>query len=200
MGKLMNTFINFLGLSSAVVGFVQIQRLQDKDKSTASDNSVDLFLLDFGVFFIYIYSSLTITVGVFNIDPDIPGSVHVFNGVIEIIAVTFQTILIHQLLIKTVESESAYLHGRQVVAFLSFVNFSIWLFYTFELPRSKASYVEANFYGSLKWVWLQRITLPICIFFRFHSTVVLVDCWKNSYRRGAVETLINTMNKILMDT
>ena len=76
---------------------------QDKDKSTASDNSVDLFLLDFGVFFIYIYSSLTITVGVFNIDPDIPGSVHVFNGVIEIIAVTFQTILIHQLLIKVVD-------------------------------------------------------------------------------------------------
>ena len=33
---------------------------------------------------------------------------------------------------------------------------------------------------------------------RFHSTVVLVDCWKNSYRHGAVETLINTMNRILM--
>ena len=99
MGKLMNSFINFLGLSSAVVGFIQIQKLSERDKNSV-DNSVDLFLLDFGVFFIYIYSSLTITVGVFNIDPDIPGSVHVFNGVIEIIAVTFQTILIHQLLIK----------------------------------------------------------------------------------------------------
>ena len=102
MGKVMNTFINFLGLCSAVAGFIQIQKLSDKDKSQRSDNSVDLFLLDFGVFFIFIYSSLTITVGVFNIDASIPGSVHVLNGVIEIIAVTFQTILIHQLLLKVI--------------------------------------------------------------------------------------------------
>merc|ERR1712079_43851 len=110
----------------------------------------------------------------------IPGAVHVINGVVEILAVTAQTIL----------TATAYLHGRQVVAFLSFVNFSIWLFYTFELPRSKASPVEAKFYGFSTWVLLQRITLPICIFFRFHSTVVLVDCWKNSYRPGAVESFI----------
>ena len=73
--------------------------------------------MDFGVFFIYIYSSLTITVGVFNIDPDIPGSVHVFNGVIEIIAVTFQTILIHQLLIKVVDYYFDYENGKCLSSF-----------------------------------------------------------------------------------
>ena len=158
--------------------------LSPKDRAARAENGVDLFLLDFGVFFIFIYSSLTVTVGVFNIDPAIPGAVHVINGVVEILAVTAQTILIHQLLLKvivkdnnigqtinllylqTIHSATAYLHGRQVVAFLSFVNFSIWLFYTFELPRSKASPVEAKFYGFSTWVLLQRITLPICIFFR----------------------------------
>ena len=100
LGKVLNTFINFLGICSAVVGFVQIQNLADKEESATKDNGVDLFLIDFGVFFIYINSSLTITVGVFNIDPSIPGSVHILNGVVEIIAVTFQTLLIHQLLIK----------------------------------------------------------------------------------------------------
>ena len=36
-------------------------------------------------------------------------------------------------------------------------------------------------------------------FFRFHSTVVLVDCWKHSYRRGALESLITSMNEILVE-
>ena len=38
------------------------------------------------------------------------------------------------------------------------------------------------------------------LLFRFHSTVVLVDCWKNSYRRGAMESLISNMKNILIDT
>jgi len=201
LGKILHTFINFLAVFAAMMGFIQVQKLTDKYKNTSLENgvSIDMFLLNFGVFFIYIYSCLTITVGVFNIDTSIPGCVHILNGIMEIIAVTFQTILIHQLLIKTIEGENAYLHGRQIVAFLSFVNFSIWLFYSFELPRSKASYSEAHFYGHLQWVWLQRITLPICIFYRFHSTVVLVDCWKHSYRRGALESLITSMNEILVE-
>ena len=79
--------------------------LSPKDRAARAENGVDLFLLDFGVFFIFIYSSLTVTVGVFNIDPAIPGAVHVINGVVEILAVTAQTILIHQLLLKVIRKE-----------------------------------------------------------------------------------------------
>ena len=71
-----------------------------------------------------------------------------------------------KLSLKRTRAGDSNLYGRQVVAFLSFLNFSIWLFDTFELQKSKASLVEAEFYGHLVWVWMQRITLPICIFFR----------------------------------
>ena len=164
LGKILNTSINFLGFLAAVVAFFRIQKLTER--KTTPENTVDLFLLDFGVFFVFIYSCLTITVGIFSANHSIPGSVHVINGVVEIIAVTFQTILIHQLLLKTIESEEAYLHGRNLVVFLSFVNFAIWLFDTFELQKSKASLIEAGYYGETSWVWLQRITLPVCVFFR----------------------------------
>ena len=164
LGKTLNISANCLGILASLVAFFKIQTLTEK--KPPRDNAVDLFLLDFGVFFIYIYSCLTITVGIFNPNHSIPGSVHVINGVVEIIAVTFQTILIHQLLLKTIDSEDAYLHGRTLVAFLSFVNFSIWLFDTFELQKSKASLIEAGYYGETSWVWLQRITLPVCVFFR----------------------------------
>jgi len=56
--------------------------------------------------------------------------------------------------------------GRQAVTFLAFLNFSLWLFDSFELQKSKASMVESNFYGAFVWVWMQRITLPLVIFFR----------------------------------
>jgi len=194
MGKVMNGFINICGIIAAIVGCNQIQKLDEK--SQGSDNSVDLFLLHLGVFFIYVYSSLTITVGFFTEDDAIPSIVHIFNGVIEIIAVTLQIILIHLLLKRTISTDDATLHGRQVIAFLSFLNFSIWLFDTFELQKSKASLVEAEFYGHLAWVWMQRITLPLCIFFRFHSTVVLVDCWKNSYRVETITSLITNINRM----
>ena len=39
-----------------------------------------------------------------------------------------------------------------------------------------------DFYGKMPWILIQRITLPLCVFFRFHSTVVLSELWKNSYR------------------
>ena len=165
LGKIFTTSINFLGLIAAVTAFFKLQRLGERKHK--EDNTVDLFLLNFGMFFVFVYSCFTITVGVFDTKHSIPGSVLVINGVIEIIAVTAQIILIHQLLLKTIDREDSYLYGRNLVVFLSFVNFSIWLFNTFELQKSKASLIEADYFGHETWIWLQRITLPVCVFFRF---------------------------------
>ena len=164
LGKIFTSSINFLALLAAVVAFFQLQRLRERKHK--EENTVDLFLLNFGMFFVFVYSCFTITVGVFSTNHSIPGSVLVTNGVIEIIAVSAQTILIHQLLLKTIDKADSHLHGRNFVVFLSFVNFSIWLFNTFELQKSKASLIEAGYFGHKTWVWLQRITLPVCVFFR----------------------------------
>ena len=29
---------------------------------------------------------------------------------------------------------------------------------------------------------MQRLTLPLCIFYRFHSAVTYAEIWKNTYR------------------
>ena len=39
-----------------------------------------------------------------------------------------------------------------------------------------------HFYGSLPWAVILRVTLPLAIFHRFHSTVVLAEVWKSCYR------------------
>jgi len=179
--KVTRCITNSYGIIATIVGLVQIQKLVEK--VDPEDSSVDCFLLNLGGSFTYLYMCFTITVGVFASDlEDIPGSLHIVNGIIDIVQVTSQTVLIN-LLLKKVTKSVEYGHpGRQVIAFLVFFNVTLWLVDTFELQKSQASLVESAFYGPVTWVWLQRLTLPLAIFFRFHSTVVLIDCWKNSYR------------------
>lgn len=50
---------------------------------------------------------------------------------------------------------------------------------SFTLSRSQ---VQLDFYGFIAWSLIQRVTLPLCIFHRFHSAVTLAEVWKTTYK------------------
>ena len=58
----------------------------------------------------------------------------------------------------------------------------MWVAYTFGLQKHLYTILEEHYYTLNPWIIVQRITLPVIIFFRFHSLVLLVELWKNSYR------------------
>jgi len=185
--KITRCVTNSYGIVATIIAVVQIQKLVDKTEP--EETSVDVFLLNLGGSFSYIYMCFTVVVGLFTTNiVDIPGSLHVVNGIIDILQITLQIVFTNMLLKKVIKSRDDGHPGRQATTFLVLLNFTLWLIDTFELQKSSASLVESKFYGPITWVWLQRLTLPLAIFFRFHSTVVLIDCWKNSYR---VESCIN---------
>ena len=72
--------------------------------------------------------------------------------------------------------------GRQIVTFLLLCNMTLWVFYTFEIQKVADSPVQVGFFGAEAWIVIQRATLPLCIFFRFYSTVILAEIWKNTYK------------------
>lgn len=72
--------------------------------------------------------------------------------------------------------------GRQVVTFLLICNITIWIIYTFEMRKVENNPVQLKYYGYLTWSMVQRLTLPLCIFHRFHSAVALAEIWKTSYK------------------
>lgn len=74
--------------------------------------------------------------------------------------------------------------GRQVTVFLFLLNISQWFVITFEIQKVRASLVEAEFYGFMPWVIIQRVTLPLAVFFRFHSAVVNIELWKEVYGKS----------------
>lgn len=72
--------------------------------------------------------------------------------------------------------------GREVITFLMVVNVALFLVGTFEGQRSSVNQTLIDFYGERAWAFVAQSTIPLSIFYRFHSSVCLVEIWKHSYR------------------
>lgn len=72
--------------------------------------------------------------------------------------------------------------GREYVTFLLITNIAMWCINTFEAERTVANPVQMHYYGALAWNILSHISIPLAIFFRFHSTVCLSNIWKGAWK------------------
>lgn len=181
VAKVISSLVYAVGLATAAVATAQVQGLQDKAEGPTFH--LDSILLKFGLCFLFVFTLFTVTVGLFPTGrDDIPGELHVITGVLNILQAAAQVILIEILLTKCLPAGEVNHPGRQPVTALILLNLGLWLVDTFEMQKFRASGAEAAFYGPLVWIPIQRITLPVCIFFRFHSCVMLVECWKSSYK------------------
>ncbi|XP_064115664.1 proton channel OtopLc-like isoform X2 [Macrobrachium nipponense] len=71
--------------------------------------------------------------------------------------------------------------GREFLTFLVVTNVAMWLLQTFEVKSEEGNSVMYEFYGKELWTLLSHLTLPLALFYRFHSSVCLADMWKASY-------------------
>ena len=74
--------------------------------------------------------------------------------------------------------------GRQAVTFLILANLFM---YIWETGETKAQTYEPRklYYGDEFWTVVGHMTQPLCIFYRFHAAVALVDIWSSAYRPGS---------------
>ncbi|XP_035788730.1 proton channel OtopLc-like isoform X1 [Anopheles albimanus] len=72
--------------------------------------------------------------------------------------------------------------GRQIVTFLLVANLAAWLVNA--LVKSHASFRPQvmQFYGAGAWAIIAHVSMPLAIFYRFHSTICLFEIWKNTYK------------------
>lgn len=77
--------------------------------------------------------------------------------------------------------------ARQVVTFFMFSNAVLWAFDTFVVQSWMSQELQLRFFGVLAWGVISRIGLPLFIFFRFHSCVLLLEIWKKSYQSVHLE-------------
>lgn len=72
--------------------------------------------------------------------------------------------------------------GRQLITFLLITNLTLWIVYTFVMQKLEASPIQLKVFGFTTWTLILRITLPLSIFYRFHSAITFAEVWKNSYK------------------
>jgi len=85
----------------------------------------------------------------------------------------------------TSEKEVVDKPGRQVVTFLLVCNLAMWMMNTLETNRADSHPIQAEFFGGhLAWPIITHISMPLAIFYRFHSTVCLFEIWKKSFKYG----------------
>ncbi|KAL0839499.1 hypothetical protein ABMA28_016205 [Loxostege sticticalis] len=75
--------------------------------------------------------------------------------------------------------------GREVLMFLIIANVGMWLFYTFSYKSPESLDERYEFYGKIMWSILGHLTLPLIMFYRFHSSVCFADIWNSAYKPGS---------------
>lgn len=72
--------------------------------------------------------------------------------------------------------------GRETVTFLLVANMSMWFINC--LIKGHASFrpTHLTFFGTWAWTIITHISMPLSIFYRFHSTICLFDIWKSAYK------------------
>jgi len=173
--------ILLLMMVATLVGFARNRKLkfaQDKP------GDLDAILQRVSAFGLFLYAVFCLLAAALSPLPHIPNLLVLVTEALVILQVLLQLLYISDVAKRAVYMPEHDLSkpGRQVVTFLLLCNLALWIVYTFEIKKVEANPVQLDFYGPLNWAVILRVTLPLAIFHRFHSAVVLAEVWKSSYK------------------
>lgn len=112
------------------------------------------------------------------------GVLNILTNLFMILQSTLQVLFIvaGSKLVSANELQGQKKRGREFVMFLILCNFALWAMNTFETQQPEHNPVQMDFYGPLAWSVLTHVTVPLSIYFRFHSAVCLINIWRYSWR------------------
>ncbi|KAF4523612.1 hypothetical protein B566_EDAN014586 [Ephemera danica] len=131
---------------------------------------------------LYIYSMFSIIAGYFSVDITRPGILT--TALFSLIQTTCQTIFVLDAWWRRCATAIQIRRkpGRQLVTFLLVTNMAMWTINRLESSRADFHPVELRFYGVWAWTIITHVSMPLAIFYRFHSTVCLCEIWKSTYK------------------
>lgn len=145
--------------------------------------SVELHLLFLSFAGVFAFAVFGVIAAAFEIHKP-KGVLNILTNLFMILQSTMQVLFIvaGTKLISANESQEQRKRGREYVMFLILCNFALWLMNTFETQQPEHNPVQMDFYGPLAWSVLTHITVPLSIYFRFHSSVCLINIWRFAWR------------------
>jgi hypothetical protein len=181
---IMDFILKFVMLVAVVMATKQTRCL---GYSREDDNTIDhiLLLLSFAGLFLLEFFTLIISKSIiFNVEVTRD---HVFNSVNVVFAViqgVVQTVFLidgmqrHALNDEQVREKP----GRGCITFLIAANVATWLFKTIQEKKLFGD-DGSEFYGEAPWAIMLNTSLPLLLFFRFHSSICFAHMWHAAYHK-----------------
>ncbi|XP_055913391.1 proton channel OtopLc isoform X2 [Eupeodes corollae] len=159
-------------------------------KYVASDGhhhsmKLDLTLLIVAQTGVYLYGMFSMMGSYFSKWDTVPDRV---EGIVAEICNLFQTSLQTMFIIHTVHrrckgsKQQRQKPGREVITYLLVANMAIWFINTLIKGRAMFRQTHLDFFGVWGWTIITHVSMPLAIFYRFHSTICLFEVWKTTYK------------------
>ncbi|XP_011862550.1 PREDICTED: uncharacterized protein LOC105559100 [Vollenhovia emeryi] len=195
------TLIGILTLSSLMTasGLVQVRQISVVIRAPAA---LDSLLSNVSLFGVQLYSVFTIVVCACSLamsdhdETEDTRARHIMllsMSILQLVQCFAQSTLIAETSRRSCITRFQMLAkpGRQVITFLLFSNAVLWAFDTVITQNWLSQELQLRFFGVLAWGVLSRIGLPLLIFYRFHSCVLLLEAWNKCYRTPRGEHPLN---------
>ena len=168
------------GIITILFAFCQTTKL---DYNGKIENKIDMVLLLVTVSGLYTLMFCSLIPYIFD---EIPGKwlwVWILEDISNFVQATLQMIFIFDSCQREAGTKGQWHHkpGRSFISFLLFCNLSMWLINSFQMKEALVLKPMIAFYGSVAWTIILYLSLPLSVFFRFHSVVCLSDIWVEAY-------------------
>ncbi|VDO04160.1 unnamed protein product [Rodentolepis nana] len=188
-----NIILITVGIIGVILALIRIKDLALRELS--EEDAFDDNLLLIGLLATLFYCVFSLVPAISSVHQG--GGFFVAKAILEMTQALLQVFLILEASRRstaTVE-QSLTKPGRSMITFLLIINLSMWVIYTFALKPAENSDIFKAYYSGLAWKIISNLSLPLIIFFRFHSTVCFADIWTNAYR---MHEAANTMENIAL--
>ena len=174
--------LHILALGALILAFYKILNLKH---SLLKKNIIDNLLLVMSMCGLLLYELFKV-VGLFYTIQKIHSSSELIIHAVCSLAIPIQAFLQTPFIISSMKrysdrkEDQVNKPGRGVITFLLMLNVCIWLHKSFTEQVMSVDLME-SFYGLVPWQIIMHTTLPLMLFYRFHSSVCLADTWVSLY-------------------
>lgn len=167
-----------MALISTVVAAVRMKDLKydSKERAKLEENLIGVSQLG-----LFMYGVFSLVAG--SIESNTArGAFTIVTSCLMMTQAALQTIFLFAAMRMSARKEQSTKPGREFVTFLLLCNFCMWVVNTFETIRPEHNSVQISIYGEDAWAIFVHISVPLAIFYRFHSTVCLSHIWKYAWK------------------
>ncbi|XP_050101697.1 proton channel OtopLc-like isoform X2 [Anopheles aquasalis] len=176
---------------TAVAVVVAMLRMRDlryqrrKNDHHAGSISLDCTLLVLAQTGVYVYGMFSIVGSYFSLQQEVRGAREgLVAELLGLLQTSLQTLFILNAVWRRCRGaqQNRTKPGRQIVTFLLVANMAMWFINTLIKGRASFRPSHLDFFGTWAWTVITHVSMPLAIFYRFHSTICLFEIWKSTYK------------------